>query len=861
MLLIFFESSFLLLCSWLYKFCSKKHLPRHVGIKLSTIFQTKHMSRVQMHHSYRIFRAWMWEIIAVIIAISLFAAITTLLVFYNGKQSPKWGAYLSLNALLALLSTIFRAMLVVVVSQVISQRKWLWYNCARPLSDFQKFDSGSRGSLGAMMLLPTVFWRDLVTLVAASILFASFLVGPTVQQASRTRQCAFPVPGNATLPYTHHARGGYTCNTGTCTMSVPSIDTIVAILSGVTVPTGVENQIRPTCTTGNCTFPGGDPMNFRKDPKDKESTTHSTTAMCSKCINIESLVLRQRSEPDTTNETTRYTLPTGFNFSMYPAELKKNIHIMTERKLNWMGDLFTPEFKSLSRWAYANITFITVNQYRNLNTMSTPEYDRSPGNVTAVVCSLYPCLRTYVASITDNRLVEKEVSTQVMKVDLSESKLKHLSPSEGVGIWLSTNSWDIEKSTPGDFTAVRSPCGVAGKILDISTNMSFHPGGTKLALYDFTGQGGSLSNQYTPQDITVPEQCIYRHDPFLARAISMNLQGNIFNGRCWQYSEGLTATSCQKDYWNGGNTESNGQLSNLGLDTVMRTLYNDGNANFLNITRWFEEFAVAMTNRFRTNYMSASFTGNNGTALTTATQDLGFSKEIQGLAWQTTECVAMYWEWLMLPFILISLTTFLSIWTIATNWQHRHSRPVWKESILPLIIYGYKIRYQEPGMLPDQFYTGTTNQEEDGSLSLGDVLLETNEMDEMGNKVAISFDWPLKAVTSTERTRANSSAVALQQGNSSTRRRSRQSATSQSLRPTDSSSQLEELVSLRLSQDIDASVQVSLLETDESIRLHDLASSRNSDDINTGTGQNTVDCVAQPTRIPQTLGETYNNAG
>lgn len=214
----------------------------------------------------------------------------------------------------------------------------------------------------------------------------------------------------------------------------------------------------------------------------------------------------------------------------------------------------------------------------------------------------------------------------------------------------------------------------------------------------------------------------------------------------------------------------------------------------------------------------------------------------------------------MLPFILIYLTTFLSIWTIATNWKLRHSRPVWKESILPLIIYGYKIRYQEPGMLPDQFYTGITNQEEDGSLSSGGVLLETNEMDEMGNKVAISFDWPLKAVTSTERTRANSSAVALQQGNSSTRRRSQQSATSQSLRPTDSSSQLEELVSLRLSQDIDASVQVSLLETDESIRLHDLASSRNSDDIHTGTGQNTVDCVAQPTRIPQTSGETYNNA-
>jgi hypothetical protein len=326
----------------------------------------------------------------------------------------------------------------------------------------------------------------------------------------------------------------------------------------------------------------------------------------------------------------------------------------------------------------------------------------------------------------------------------------------------------------------RSPCGVAGEVLDISNNMSSHPGGTKLALYDFTDQGGSLSNQYTPQYITAPEQCIYRHDPFLARAISWTLQESIFNGKCSMYSEGLTASSCEKDYWEGSNIKSNGQLSNIGMDTVIRTFYNDGNANFLNITQWFEDFAVAMTNRFRTNYMSVAFAGNNGTALKTVAQDLGFSREIQGLAWRTTECVAMYWEWLLLPFILVSLTTFLSIWTIATNWQHRHSRPLWKESILPLIIYSYKIRYQESGVLSGQFYTGVTTQEGAGSPSSEDFLLETSEMDDMGKKVAISFDWPLEAVTSTECKNANSSAVALQQGNSRLRRRSRQSATSHS---------------------------------------------------------------------------------
>jgi hypothetical protein len=143
-----------------------------------------------MRHPYRIFRTWIWEILSVAFAVGLISAIVALLASYHGKEVPDWGVNLNFNALLAFLSTILRAMLVVIVSQIICQQKWEWFGgvSARPLSDLQRFDSGSRGSFGALLLIPTVLLKDITALVAAIVLVASFLVGPFVQQASRTME-------------------------------------------------------------------------------------------------------------------------------------------------------------------------------------------------------------------------------------------------------------------------------------------------------------------------------------------------------------------------------------------------------------------------------------------------------------------------------------------------------------------------------------------------------------------------------------------------------------------------------------------------------------------------------------------------
>lgn len=74
-------------------------------------------------HAYRIFQNWIWEILSIFVAVGLIVAIAALLATHDGKPTPDWGERINLNALLAILSTILRALLVVIVSQIISQRK------------------------------------------------------------------------------------------------------------------------------------------------------------------------------------------------------------------------------------------------------------------------------------------------------------------------------------------------------------------------------------------------------------------------------------------------------------------------------------------------------------------------------------------------------------------------------------------------------------------------------------------------------------------------------------------------------------------------------------------------------------------
>ncbi|KAK8848894.1 hypothetical protein PGQ11_015374 [Apiospora arundinis] len=693
---------------------------------------------------YHVFRIWVWEILLVTLAFGLITPIAVLLKANDGKPVPDWGDRISFNAFLALLSTLLRATLVIVSSQLISQRKWEWYKneVPRPLSDLQQFDAGSRGTLGALLLLPTIILRDVVTLVAIIILLASFLIGPFVQQASRTTECSFALPGpNASLPFAHYVplRDGFNI-VSTRPHGDPTQDLIAAVLSVAVSTGGIENRISPTCTTGRCTFPG-------EDQKDAQNTTHSTVGMCSKCIDISPLVYISNNQ-----SLLLKNIPKEYNIngSTFDVAVVKGT-----QDLNWLGNLFTPDFRAISRWAYVNSTFFA----RGL-------HSGTEQNVTAAVCSLYPCLRTYIASITNNQLSEDEVRSYPLQIGLGyaqEADIK--SPHDILGLNTLDNRYY-------HYTAVDYSCLKKDRYtINLPQNKSSHSRGTSLALHGFTNYGGSTPYQYTHQNITASEKCIYRQHAKFVQAVSMLLNNDLFNGHASIYR----SLSFMK--YTYGPTGQPGNFEDVGVEGILRALYNNGDTSFSIVTGWFDAFSDAMTNRFRFQYGAAAHNpsapfnsdyASNETVVGSTLNKL-VPGNVQGVAWQTTVCVSMRKEWLLLPLCLTIITTLLTMWTIATSWRHRHTRPVWKDSILPLVFCNHIIkstnitaahneteihrvvpssrRHQpltnnDDGRLSSVHHIDAASDQYGGDgLAYKSGLLETSEMKALGERISVTFRW------------------------------------------------------------------------------------------------------------------------
>ncbi|KAI4640450.1 hypothetical protein J4E93_008656 [Alternaria ventricosa] len=421
------------------------------------------------------FRTWAGETLTIACAIGLVASIAGILAVYDGKPVPDWGSDLNLNALIALLSTVLRALLVVTVAQIISQRKWDWFSVtsARPLSDIQRFDYGSRGAYGALLLIPTVFLKDFVTLAAAVVLLLSFLVGPFAQQANGGSD------------------GG------------PTTDLVAAILSSVVSPYGIENKIRTSCPTGNCTFSNLGPRpELEKAFFDSNQSMHSKVGMCNICTNVASLVTSKIESTEWSNNTV-HSLPSGLNLSVGAGHFEVSTMKPTP-DLTWMGSLLTDSVREASRWAYINATLLNIG--------STP--------ITASVCSLYPCTRTYKSTIKDSELHEWEAPSSAMRLQIPGAH------HEELDLPTSRNSLS---NTEYSYTTRREPCRVGPWTL---YSGGFIPEGTataELQLFDFTHE------KYSFENMTWPEQCIYRQPAEFVKAVAMVMNDDIFDGYCQSY--------------------------------------------------------------------------------------------------------------------------------------------------------------------------------------------------------------------------------------------------------------------------------------------------------------------------------------
>ena len=100
-------------------------------------------------------RWWIYEVVCTITSIASFAAICGVLIVADNKSQARYiYSELTLNGLIALLTTLMRASMMVAVGAALGQQRWNWFaRQTRELRDLEVLDEASRGPWGSTKLL------------------------------------------------------------------------------------------------------------------------------------------------------------------------------------------------------------------------------------------------------------------------------------------------------------------------------------------------------------------------------------------------------------------------------------------------------------------------------------------------------------------------------------------------------------------------------------------------------------------------------------------------------------------------------------------------------------------------------------
>jgi len=120
---------------------------------------------------------WAWEIFGIVGSALCIIGLCLFVRQYDGQPLPSW-AYkqapgtiligtppsnrpsVSLNSIIGLFSTAGKVMLLIPITRGLGQLKWVWFSEEhRQLSDFEVFDSATRGASGSLFLLWTLKGR------------------------------------------------------------------------------------------------------------------------------------------------------------------------------------------------------------------------------------------------------------------------------------------------------------------------------------------------------------------------------------------------------------------------------------------------------------------------------------------------------------------------------------------------------------------------------------------------------------------------------------------------------------------------------------------------------------------------------
>ncbi|KAM0488414.1 hypothetical protein ACHAP7_001408 [Fusarium lateritium] len=572
-------------------------------------------------------RSWLWESLSLIFAIALLITIIAVPAYYNNQILKQWPYDISLNTIIALLSTFMRASMLLVVAELVGQMGWQAFRQPRPASDIHHFNEASRGILGAIKLFWSVPPR-FVSIVAAIVIILSPAIAPFSQQAVATVPCPRTVENSqASLPVSHfvpHVKSMYSMSAASSELSG---DMKAAMLNGLVNPTGKDTAIVATCATGNCTFPAS-----------SKGVTHSSIAMCSSCIDTTEFIKLTVTEVKGAGYSKyNYTLPDKQWIS--PSSQGAKYLSAETGPLDWALDGVDNEFSDAANLAITNLTILGTNQSKcwprtpgaNFTCESDRFTDRLPvqyENTVAVSCALYPCMKKYHAKVEDGILIEKIVGTEPVDYIKDDNKRPGEIPSLGI-------------AETGNRTGLDRNCLMKGK--------EYH-------LSNFTKEYTPRTEEYSPvvvdgTNYTIPNQCLYRLSFQYARALDNFMRLTLFDGECVDTMVGGGGIDCYDKWW-------------------LLPLYN---STFESLDNAFGHFTTAMTNNFRMQVNTGGFSDKPDRVIGTVTE--------------MAICTTFDWRWVLLPAGLMAVTMVLLICAVVQSYKNS-TVPVWKTSILPLLFYG-----------------------------------------------------------------------------------------------------------------------------------------------------------------------------
>ena len=135
-------------------------------------------------------RLWWMEAASCCLVVAAFVAIIIIVRVHERKPLPKWPYELSINAAIAVFTTIMKAAAGLTLAEGISHLKWTTLAKPRSLRNFEYQDRASRGPLGSLQLIWNNNFKDQnVSSLGALVTILLLLLDPFSQQILRYYSC------------------------------------------------------------------------------------------------------------------------------------------------------------------------------------------------------------------------------------------------------------------------------------------------------------------------------------------------------------------------------------------------------------------------------------------------------------------------------------------------------------------------------------------------------------------------------------------------------------------------------------------------------------------------------------------------